>query len=187
MSTQGAVIRDLLTPGYKTNTGSITRVWTDGAGSALDTLDPNQTGLANQFSISASSGSALDKNGADWQVYRYAGETDSAFRARILAKMPALAQGPTVAALKQVVAAIVGTTPIVSQRAEQIVTFPITFPVVFGAATPTDAVYIDLTISNPNNVTFSQNAVIQAIRTVRRAIAVIVVHWTDGTTTTINS
>lgn len=187
MSTQGQQLRTLFTDPYNTGPNTYLGLMLDGTGSVLDTLDPAQSGLVNQWSASTATGAALDANGAEWVLPRNAGESDASYRSRILAVLPAFSAGPTVGALSGAVASIVGTPPTISQRGDNDAVFPLTFSptITFGPENTLDVFTIDLTVNNPNNVTYSQSAVIAAVRMIKRAIATVLIHWDTGGETSV--
>lgn len=71
----------------------------------------SQNYLSKEFSVSTATGEALDRHGQDWGVFRNIGESDTAYRARILAFPPLYALGPTVAGTKAVVKPFTGEEP----------------------------------------------------------------------------
>lgn len=196
-----------------------------GAGTALDQVDPGQINLAAQFSVTKATGAGLDRNGADWELPRRAGESDDSYRARILSQLPIYAQGPIPNALVNAVTPFTGVAPGYNERGQTIFTFPfefkydgglpqrwdgvnkhdfspMNFPWMFGSYLPAilpsgkgtvlsgveveaDNFVIDLSINNPNNVLYLQQDVVKAVKNSKRTIAIGIVHWEDGTTTTV--
>lgn len=155
------------------------------AGAQLDNIDPAQTQLANQFSVSGSTGAYLDLNGADWSTPRYAGESDSAYRARILSVLPTYAQGPTVNALSAAVQPFTGVAPVIFKGGSYTNLFPISFPLTLGAQSSADDFRLDVHIQNPDGVVYNRQAVQNAVLNTKRVIAKIVIWWEDGTNTTV--
>jgi hypothetical protein len=94
---------DVSAPVYSAVLGAI--------GSVLDQFDPFQIGLPQEFSVTTATGSALDRHGLDWGVYRHAGESDDAYRSRILAMLPVYANGATNTGISGIVAAFTGAAP----------------------------------------------------------------------------
>lgn len=80
-------------------------------GAALDQYDPYQIGLAHEFSVSTATGTALDSCGLDWGVTRHSGESDSAYRIRILAMLPIYANGASDYGISAVVTVFTGHAP----------------------------------------------------------------------------
>jgi len=155
------------------------KVLIDAAGSTLDSLDPSQTNLGNQFSVTGANGNLLDENGADWGVPRRTGESDAAYRARILAVLPAYVLGPTIPALSNAVKPFTGVAPLIYTASTFADIFPVTFPMQFGGNTAQDYFTVHVYIQNPNQVKYQQTDVIAAVEAVKRVIATVVIHWTD--------
>lgn len=147
------------------------------AGDTLDGLDPAQTYLGNQFSVTGASGSYLDLNGADWSVPRRAGESDSSYRARILATLPAYVMGPTLTALSNTVRSFTGVAPVLYAATQFSDLFPLSFPLQFGGNITQDYFTIHVYIQNPNRVKYQQQDVVAAVQAVKRVIATVVIHW----------
>lgn len=185
MSVWGGFITQLFTSRFKTTPGANLRTIINAAGTTFDGLDPAQTKLGNQFSVTGSSGQYLDWNGEDWSVPRRAGESDAAYQARILATLPAYAQGPTVPALVSAVKPFTGVAPLTYAATQYSELFPLTFPLVFGGNTTQDYYTVLLTMQNPNNVSYQRQDVVNAIDNMKRVIATVIVTWEDGTKTTI--
>jgi hypothetical protein len=77
----------------------------------------------------------------------------------------------------------------------------LTFPWMFGSYLPSvapgsgtvltgceiesDHFVIDITMNNPDEVAYQQQDVVKAVKTSKRTIATGIVHWEDGTTTTV--
>ncbi len=185
MSIWGNFIASLFASRFKTQSGSNLSTIINAVGTTLDGLDPAQTNLASQFSVTGSSGSGLDENGADWGVPRRAGESDASYKARILATLPPYIAGPTVTALSNVVKPFTGVAPLIFAASKFSQLFPLTFPLEFGGNTTQDYYTILLTMQNPNNVIYQRQDAVSAIDTMKRVIATVIVTWEDGTTTTI--
>ncbi|MHB1702421.1 MAG: hypothetical protein ACYCSN_20265 [Acidobacteriaceae bacterium] len=184
MSVWAAFIQALFPSRFNTsgpNLGSILGA----AGSILDSLDPAQTQLAKQFSVSGATGAALDQNGADWGVTRYGGENDSSYRARILAELPTYASGPTLASLSAAVKPFTGVAPTIYSGVQYANLFPLTFPLQFGANKPSDFFTLSVYIQNPNGVSYQRQDVVAAVYGIKRVIAIVTIHWEDGTTTIV--
>lgn len=196
-----------------------------GAGAALDQVDPGQINLAGQFSVTTATGSALDNHGNDWGVSRRAGESDDSYRPRILAQLPIYVQGPIPNALINAVTPFTGIAPAINERGQTIFSFPfsfaydgglparwngvnqhdfsaVNFPWMFGSYLPAippsgkgtvlswveveaDNFAIDITINNPNNVSYQQQDVVKAAKNSKRTIATVIVHWEDGSKTKV--
>jgi len=92
-------------------TGPVYTVLIGAIGAALDQLDPAQTHLAREFTVTTSTDTALDRNGIDWGVPRRAGEDDASYRARILSALAVYAEGSSDAGISAAVAAFTGTAP----------------------------------------------------------------------------
>jgi hypothetical protein len=83
----------------------------DAFGYVLDLLNPYQIGLNLEFSVTTATGTALDSQGADWGVYRRSGETDNAYRARILGILPIYANGASISGMKASIDNFIGAEP----------------------------------------------------------------------------
>lgn len=122
-------------------------------GDQLDKLDPSQTNLDQQFAVSTATGSALDSNGLDWGVIRKNGESDDDYRKRIQAVVPIYTNGPTVAAIKQIVNNFTGADPIILEYGPDSFTMGVS-PMgsfVFGSA---DQFTFQVQVQNPNGVPY---------------------------------
>lgn len=149
-----------------------TSVWYQilgGVGAALDTVDPAQIGLADQFSVTTATGAALDKHGADWGVPRRYNESDASYRARILATLPTYVTGPTVANMKAVVRAFTGVDPDIFEYGPQSFTMGVSIMGDFGFSAQADAFTFLVTINNPNGVSYVQQDLIDAVNTAKPA------------------
>ena len=86
-------------------------------GSVLDQYDPYQMdgglGLKSEFSVTTAVGAALDRNGADWGVPRASGQSDSAYRATILAALAAYANGASDTGISLAVSQFTGVAPVI--------------------------------------------------------------------------
>jgi Uncharacterised protein conserved in bacteria (DUF2313) len=80
-------------------------------GEQLDVVDPAQSGLAENFSISKAKGEALDRHGHEWGVPRRIGEADEDYKKRIRAVVPIYTTGPTVSAISKIVENFTGHPP----------------------------------------------------------------------------
>ncbi|MCF8566921.1 phage tail protein [Alicyclobacillus tolerans] len=140
-----------------------------GAGAALDTVDPNQIGLADQFSVTTATGSALNKHGADWGVPRRYNETDDAYRQRILGQLPRYASGPTVANIQSVVRAFTGVNPDIFEYGPDGFTMGYSAMGAFGFSAVNETFSFLVTVYNPNNVTYNQQDLMDAVNEAKPA------------------
>ena len=186
MSDNAQEIANLLTPGPNTGPGTNLGALIGGAGAALDLVDPSVSGLSSQFSVTAAAGVALDRNGADWGVLRRPSESDSTYRARIKAVLPAFSRGPTPSALAAAVEPFTGVAPVISQRGvDQNLGFPLTFPLTFGAGSADELFTVDVYLQNPNHVAYQQVDVITAVHAIKRVTTTVVLWWDTGGSTTV--
>ena len=135
--------------------GEIYSVLLGAIGYALDQYDPIQIGLAAQFSVTASSGAALDQNGTDWGAPRRNEETDSAYRQRILSMLPLYVNGPTVSGIEAVVQPFTGTIPIVFEYGPSSFTMGESAIGDAGFSTSTDVFTFEIHVQNPGNVAYN--------------------------------
>lgn len=163
MSIQANNLFKRITNVFTQSTTSVLYQIINGIGSGLDTVDPNQIGLADQFSVTSSSGSALDKNGADWGLNRRSGETDDAFRQRILAELPTYASGPTVSNIKAVVRAFTKADPDIFEYGPDGFTMGASAMGSFGFSAANEAFTFRLTVYNPLDITYSQSDLTNAV------------------------
>jgi hypothetical protein len=140
-----------------------------GVGVALDSVDPAQIGLAEQFAVSTSSGTYLDKHGADWGVYRRVGESDDSYRQRILAQLPRYASGPTVESMKAIVRAFTGVDPDIFEYGPDSFTMGVSTMGTFGFSSSDAAFNFLVTVYNPNDVKFDPNDLVSAINAAKPA------------------
>jgi hypothetical protein len=140
-----------------------------GVGVALDQVDPAQIQLADQFSVTTATGSALDKHGADWGVPRRYNESDESYRQRILAQLPRYASGPTVANIKAVVRAFTGVDPDIFEFGPDGFTMGYSTMGEFGFSAQNETFSFQVTVYNPNNVTYNQQDLIDAVNQAKPA------------------
>jgi|GEM_PF-4821672 len=224
-SIQAANIRKRLTNIFSKDPQSNLYQIIEGIGTAFDAVDPGQIQLSKQFSVTAATGQALDRHGADHELPRRAGESDASYQARILSQLPVYAQGPTPNALIDAVTPFTGFPPTLNERGQTVFSLPfsfafdgglpsrwdgvnthdfsiLTFPFMFGSFLPAslpsgkgtvlsgvetyaDNFVIDITMVNPNSVVYQQQDVVKAVKTAKRSIATVILHWEDGTRTTV--
>lgn len=82
-------------------------------GRELDAVDPAQTRLDRQFTMSTAVGAALDLHGKDWGIVRRNAESDDDYRRRIQAVLPIYTNGPTVQAISDIVRNFTGAAPVI--------------------------------------------------------------------------
>lgn len=140
-----------------------------GAGAALDAVDPNQIGLADEFAVTTATGAALDKHGADWGVPRRYNEPDDTYRQRILGQLPRYASGPTVANMQAVVRAFTGVNPEIFEYGPDGFTMGYSAMGAFGFSATNETFSFQVTVNNPNNVTYNQQDLIDAVNVAKPA------------------
>jgi hypothetical protein len=158
-----------LTNVFTTSPTSVLYQILSGIGAALDSVDPAQINLAEQFSVSTATGSALDKHGQDWGVPRRYGESDDSYRARILAQLPRYASGPTVANIKAVVRAFTQADPDIFELGPQGFTMGVSAMGEFGFAPSGDAFTFIVTVHNPYNIQFNHADLENAVNNAKPA------------------
>ncbi|GIM47047.1 hypothetical protein DNHGIG_25960 [Collibacillus ludicampi] len=124
-------------------------------GAQLDAVDPAQTNLASQFAVSTATGDALDKHGKDWGVPRRYGESDDAYRARILAVLPIYTNGPTVQAISTIVQNFTGVPPIIIEYGPDGFTMGVS-PMGQFVFSDEDPFTFQIQVQNPNNVPYKR-------------------------------
>jgi len=180
-------LASLMTPGLNTNAPNVAALLA-GMAAQLDRVDPEALGLADQFSVTLATGAALDLHGADWSVPRRPGETDATYKTRLLATVPLFSQGPTVAALAAAVMPFTGVAPRIFERGVNTgISFPMAFPITFGADTSSDLLTIDVWVQNPNGVAYQQSDVVAAVTVVKRVTTTVVLWWDSGGSTTVSN
>lgn len=140
-----------------------------GVGDALDTVDPIQIGLADQFTVTTATGTALDKHGADWGVPRRYNETDDSYRQRILGQLPRYASGPTVANIKTVVRAFTGVDPDIFEYGPDGFTMGYSVMGAFGFSATNQTFSFLVTVNNPNSVVYNQTDLVAAVNEAKPA------------------
>ena len=95
-------------------------------GAQLDAVDPAQTGLAGDFTISNAKGEELDRHGVEWGIPRRSGEGDEAYSKRIRAVVPMYTTGPTVSAISKIVETFTEYPPIIVEYGPQSFTMGVT-------------------------------------------------------------
>ncbi|NRD80276.1 DUF2313 domain-containing protein [Bacillus sp. BRMEA1] len=131
-------------------------------GSQLDQVDPAQTNLEQQFSVSTATGSALDSHGKDWGLTRKASESDDDYRTRLLAQVPIYTNGPTIAAIKQIVRNFTGVDPIILEYGPDSFTMGVS-PMgsfVFGDQDPFT---FQIQVQNPNGMYYDETDLENAV------------------------
>jgi hypothetical protein len=124
-------------------------------GNQLDQVDPAQTNLEQQFAVSTATESALDSHGMDWGIPRKPYEADSDYRKRIQALVPIYTNGPTVAAMNQIIHNFTGVDPIILEYGPDSFTMGVS-PMgsfVFGSYDPFT---FQVQVQNPNNVLYKR-------------------------------
>jgi hypothetical protein len=122
-------------------------------GDQLDKVDPAQTNLEQQFAVSTATGAALDLHGKDWGIPRKLNESDDDYRKRIQALVPIYTNGPTVAAITQIVRNFTGVDPIILEYGPNSFTMGVS-PMgqfIFGSYDPFS---FQIQVQNPNNVSY---------------------------------
>ena len=140
-----------------------------GVGVALDTVDPGQIGLADQFSVTSATGAALDQHGADWGISRRYNESDTSYRLRILSVLPTYASGPTVTNIKAVIKPFAGINPDIFEYGPSGFTMGVSTMGQFGFSHANDAFTFKVTVSNPNNIAYNQQDLIDAVNRAKPA------------------
>jgi hypothetical protein len=139
-------------------------------GERLDAVDPNQTNLANQFSVSTATGEFLDMNGNDFGVNRRLGESDDDYRKRILAVVPIYTNGPTVPAISQIVQNFTGVAPMIIEFGPDGFTMGVS-PMgqfIFDSDDNDNFVF-QVQVQNPNNVPYKRKDLEQAVNDAKPA------------------
>lgn len=153
-------------------------------GYVLDQYDPYAIGLPSEFSVTTATNSALESNGSDWGVPRRNGESDTAYRARILSMLPIYANGASDWGITATVAPFTGIAPIFLD---------------FGTDgwSPGDSACMDsamsdfaglfiieIQVQNPNNVSYSHYDMESAVKRAKpaRSMAIIYHNGTDTST-----
>ncbi len=152
---------------------SSTSVWyqiLNGIGEALDQNDPSQIGLAQQFSVTSATGTALDANGADWGIERKYGESDTSYRSRILAELPMYASGPTVNNMKSIVRGFTNNIdPTIFEFGPNGFTMGSSAMGTFGFSVSGEVFNFQVSVNNPNYIEFSKKDLINAINKAKPA------------------
>lgn len=169
--------------------GEVYSVILGAIGYAIDQYDPVQIGLASEFSVTASNGSALDKNGQDWSEPRRNGETDTAYQQRILSMLPLYVNGPTVPGIEAVVQPFTGKVPIIFEYGPSAFTMGESAIGEAGFSTSTDVFTFEIHVQNPNNLAYDhidmENAISKA--KLARSTAIIYHNGTDTSATAENA
>lgn len=169
MSIQLQNLLNRLTNIFTKSSASVLYQILGGVGSALDNVDPGQMNLADQFSVTSATGSALDKHGADWGVPRRYNETDDAYRKRILGQLPQYASGPTVANIKSVVRQFTGVDPDIFEYGPDGFTMGYSAMGDFGFSATNETFSFQVTVNNPNNVSYNQQDLQDAVNSAKPA------------------
>lgn len=164
--------------------GEVYSVILGAIGYALDQFDPNQINLKSEFSVTASSGNALDSNGQDWDTLRRNGESDTSYRSRILSLLPLYANGPSVPGITAVGTPFTGAQPGIFEYG------PDGF--VMGESTISDAGFCDsddvftfeFHVQNPNNVSYNHLDLENAVRKAKLARSTAIVFHNGVDTST---
>ena len=131
-------------------------------GNQLDLVDPSQSNLSQQFSVSTATGSALDLQGKDWGVVRKNGESDDDYRKRIQAVVPIYTTGPTVSAMKQLVKNFTGAEPIIIEYGPESFTMGVS-PMGSFVFSDQDNFTFQIQVQNPNGVPYSETDMENAV------------------------
>lgn len=139
-----------------------------GVGAALDTVDPSQNNLAQQFSVTTATGDGLDRNGADWGIVRRTGEDDDTYRKRILAELPQYLNGPTLANIKSIVRAFTGMDPEIFEYGPDSFTMGASVMGTFGFSSTSETFNFLVTVKDVKD-SFNKQDLIDAINTAKPA------------------
>ncbi|EPZ47623.1 hypothetical protein [Alicyclobacillus acidoterrestris] len=170
MSIQLQNLLKRLTNIFTTSTTSTLYQILGGVGAALDNVDPAQINLANNIgSVTSATGEYLDLQGKDWGIPRRYKESDDSYRARILAELPTYASGPTVDNIKSVVRAFTGVDPDIFEYGPDGFTMGVSIMGQFGFAPSGEAFSFLVTVHNPNNVSYNQQDLINAVNNAKPA------------------
>jgi hypothetical protein len=131
-------------------------------GDQLDKVDPSQSNLEQQFSVSTATGDALDKHGRDWGVPRRSNDSDDDYRKRIQAVIPIYTNGPTVSSIKQLVKNFTGVDPFILEYGPESFTMGVS-PMGSFVFSDEDICTFQVQVQNPDGVIYNETDMENAV------------------------
>lgn len=162
-------------PSYKLD-GDVFNVLVGAIGKAIDIFDPIQINLVSEFSVTASSGSALILNGQDWGVEKRNGEIDTAYKNRVLSMLPLYANGPTIPGMKTAIKPFTGYNPTIFEYGPSSFIMGESTIGDVGFSSIDDAFAFEVQVNNPDNLVYSYSDLKNAVDKAKLARSTAIIH-----------